>query len=151
MLRSISLFILALAAFAVMGVSPALAEIEPTDANGALLQSPAVLMKHWQDSSSDTKTAFLLGFVGMLEVERAWQKNTSLTPEKSLIQAWSYGLQGVTFNEMQKALDSYCVANPEQLEKPVIEVLWAQLVQPKLPEDMKKQISKASYAKDIKR
>ena len=93
---------------------------------------PSVQLKHWKNSTSDERFAFLAGFVSMLEVERAWQGNDLLPIKESTVGTWVRGLSGVTLKDMDMAVNEYIATHPNDLERNVVEVLGRLYVRPKM-------------------
>ena len=91
-----------------------------------------VTVQVWKDSSDQEQKAFLLGFMTMLEMEKRWQGKNQLPFKQSLVSSWSMGLSDLTFDQIDATLDNYAINNPQDMQRQVVEVLWFQLVQPKL-------------------
>ncbi len=108
--------------------APALAEnLSSSDA-----KHPGVSLEAWKNSTQAEKYAFLLGLMSMVEMEKTWQGEHPLPFKQSLIPSWSAGLADLSFEQISATVDSYIVANPGNMKRQVLEVLWFQLVQPKL-------------------
>lgn len=95
---------------------------------------PVLQMKHWARSSQDEKLAFLFGFASLLELEKEWQGAKPLPLNQSIVGSWVRGLDGVTLGQMARALDKYAKENPDDLSRPVVEVMGITYVRPKLSE-----------------
>lgn len=137
-MRAAHRIIFSLAAIALLGfclpVAAGAADI-PKAANGGQVSAayfPAVQLKHWKDSTTQERYSFLIGFVSMVEVERSWQGKQSLPITESTVGTWVRGLSGVTIKDMDEAVNKYIADNPQQLDKPVVEVLGRLYVRPKL-------------------
>lgn len=101
----------------------------------AAVHFPAVRLKNWKDSSIQERYAFLTGFVSMLEVERVWQGKQVLPITKSTVNTWMRGLSGATIKDMDDALNKYIADNPQNLDRPVVEILGRIYVRPELTKD----------------
>ena len=92
-----------------------------------------VQMRHWQDSGKTEKQAFLAGMLTMLELEKEWQRRDGRKPlpfDKSLNGAWVHGLNGQTVDSLITVLDAYAKDKPQDMNRPVVEVLWYLYAQP---------------------
>ena len=118
---------------------------------GPKLSAPAVTLKVWQDSSEQEQIAFLAGFISMLELEKEWQGQKAILPlHQSLAGSWATGLAGHKLQDIHKTVNTYIAANPGKMDKMVVEVMWYELVQPKIkesiPADDMKALKKRSKA-----
>jgi hypothetical protein len=93
---------------------------------------PMVTGKHWTQSSDQLKKAYLLGVANVLQVESAFHAGNPPTDQQSLVPRAARGLRGETLDTVRVALDRYYGANPDKLERPVIEVIWFEVVVPGL-------------------
>lgn len=93
---------------------------------------PTLTMKHWVHSTKQEKLSFLFGFTTLLELEKEWQSPKALPLEQSTIGTWVRGLDGVTLGHVMKSLDKYALDNPGDRDRPVLEVIGATYVRPKL-------------------
>lgn len=117
------------------GAQPA-AEVAPQAKTTLQLRAdhaPMVQMRHWQASTKEEKQAFLAGMITMLELEKEWQRRDGRKPlpfDKSLNGAWVHGLNGQTLESLTTVLDAHAKAKPEDMNRPVVEVLWYLYAQP---------------------
>lgn len=108
--------------------------------------APVVTLQVWQGSSANERYAFLIGFVNMLELEKEWQGAHPVPFKHSLVHTWVRGLDGMTINDMYQDIENHIKGNPSDMSRPVIRVLWDDLVQPKVagmmpPADISKKKS----------
>ncbi len=95
--------------------------------------APVVTLRVWNESAEQEQYAFLAGFVSLFELEKEWQGQKGILPLKqSMIGSWGAGLNGMTLRDMRNTVDNYAARNPGESNKLVVEVLWHELVQPKL-------------------
>ncbi|SHN61589.1 hypothetical protein [Desulfovibrio litoralis] len=94
--------------------------------------APQVTLKMWQDSTQNERYAFLLGFVSMLELEKEWQGKKPVPFRQSLIGTWSKALDGVTVKQMYETVENHIKTNPGDINVTVLQVLWYDMVQPKV-------------------
>ncbi len=98
---------------------------------------PLITMADWQKSSEAERYAFLAGFGSMLEAEKHWQneRHGQLLPfEDSLIGSWSRGFKKLRLKDVYKRLNEYLAENPQDLQRPLVEVMWFEFAQPTVKE-----------------
>ena len=88
--------------------------------------------KHWTTASRDEKVAYLFGIGNMLEIEQAMQgKNPPRRiRDNSIVPVLIEGLSGQSINKVREMLDKWYKKKPEQLNRPVIEVLYTEFALP---------------------
>jgi hypothetical protein len=91
-------------------------------------QAPAhdlVTGKHWQSSTVQERRAYLIGVSNLISVgaridTRQGREDTfSLNAQK--------GLEGMHLEAAVSAIDAWYQAHPDQLDKPVLSVIWRDL------------------------
>lgn len=96
---------------------------------------PLVTLQHWRDSTAGERYSFLIGFVTMLELEKEWQGRVGgrIMPfEQSLVESWTIGFANRPLSEIYNGLNQYLAAHPDELDRPVAEVMWFIYVKPRL-------------------
>lgn len=90
--------------------------------------------KHWVDSSYQLKKAYLLGVANVLDVEEAYYGDNPASDTQSYIPRTVRGLAagGYTVDTVLTGLDEWYAANPANLDRPVLETIWAEMVIPNL-------------------
>lgn len=90
--------------------------------------------EHWTTASVQEKRAFLLGMGTIIDLEQEFQgaNPPKAVSEHSLIPKFAEGLKGYTIPTAQQAIDAWYAANPGQLKRSVIEVIWYELTVPNL-------------------
>jgi hypothetical protein len=90
--------------------------------------------EHWVKSTPEQKRAYLIGVANVLQIERAYhgRRNNPPSDDQSLIPRMAKGLSGTTLDGVSQGLDAWYAKNPEQLKRPVIEVIWFEMVVPGL-------------------
>ena len=96
----------------------------------------------WQKTTETDKAAFLLGVESAITVEyfvngkitekaaKTGKKPTStLSPFEK---GWMKAFDKVTRAEIIKQLDGWYAANPDKLDRPVMSVIWYELIAPRL-------------------
>lgn len=137
MVKVTSWFMFCVAAMIVIMVIwafPGKTHAESTEKQGS---APVVTLKMWDSSSSLEQYAFLAGIVSMLELEKEWQGQKGILPlRQSMIGRWCAGLDGMSLKQIHNAVNSYSMNNPLKQDRLVLDVLWSELVQPKLKASM---------------
>ena len=80
----------------------------------------------WNASSDVEKNAYMVGAGNFLEVEYVVQQQSGNPPtdEQSAVREWWDGLEDETLNGLMAAVDSFYADNPDQLDVPVLVVIW---------------------------
>ncbi len=92
--------------------------------------APIITGKHWTESDANLKKAYLLGIANVLEVERAYQQRRAVPDSQTLVPKFSTGLQNQTLDSVRETVDRWYAANPTQLDRPVVETIWFEIVMP---------------------
>jgi hypothetical protein len=93
---------------------------------------PLVTGALWTSSSDQVKKAYLVGIANTIQVEAAYEGNNPPTDGQSIVPRATRGLKGQTLDGVREALDRYYAANPDKLQRPVIETIWFEMVVPGL-------------------
>ena len=102
-------------------------------AGGARAQEvPVVTGEHWTKSSAEVKRAYLIGIANAIQVEVAYEGANPPSDAQSVVPRLAKGLRGQTLDGVTDALDKWYAANPDRLQRPVIETLWFEMVVPGL-------------------
>lgn len=94
--------------------------------------TPVVTLQRWQNAAENERYSFLIGFATMLDIERAWQGDHPRPYKESLIDCWYQGLKGMTYKELYAVVENYIATHPGDLELPLPQVIWFEVVQPKV-------------------
>jgi len=85
----------------------------------------------WQTMSPDTKVAYILGIGNLVDFETVLAEPPS--PERKSFFPWLVkGMSGKSVNEVIKTVDVYYKEHPDQLKRPVLEVVLRATVLPGL-------------------
>jgi len=86
----------------------------------------------WQKATQSEKVAFVWGVCHVVTIEQILaQKFPSLKAEDFSAKV-AEGMSGLKINDIVAAVDEYYAANPSQLGKPAIGVMWDKMIKPKL-------------------
>ena len=92
--------------------------------------APIATGEHWTTAQPNAKAAYLLGIVNFLEIEQAMQGGTPPGDDVSLVPVMVRGLKDMTLRQIGDALDDWYANHPDQLSRPVLEVIWFELAEP---------------------
>ena len=91
-------------------------------------QSPAhdlVTGKHWQGSTVQERRAYLIGVSNVISVGA--RVDTRQGREDTFALHAQKGLDGMRLDAAVSAIDAWYKAHPDQLDKPVLSVIWREL------------------------
>jgi hypothetical protein len=102
------------------------------DSGKALQEMPLLTGVEWQTLSRDAKFAFILGIGHVVTVEEHVVQRHPELKRDDFVAKLAEGLKGVPMRDIVQELDSFYRTNPDDLDLPVMRVIWSQLVKPKL-------------------
>jgi hypothetical protein len=120
------------AAFSGASLASAAEEKTPTDLNLELKEMPVLTGEEWQTLQPDTKVAFIWGIGHVVTIEEHVMKRHPELKRQGFSAKLAEGLRGIPMNAIIQEIDGYYQKNPDDLDLPVMRVIWAQLVKPKL-------------------
>jgi hypothetical protein len=89
--------------------------------------------EHWVNSSLEQKRAYLFGVGNVLEIEQAMAGDDyQAMRERSIVPVLLNGLSGTSIANIVTQLDEFYSTHSDQINKPVIEVLYIEMALPKL-------------------
>jgi len=101
--------------------------------SGARAQEiPLVTGAIWSASSEQVKKAYLVGIANTIQVETAYAASNPPSDGQSIVPRAARGMKGQTLDGVREALDKWYAANPDKLQRPVIETIWFEMVIPGL-------------------
>lgn len=84
----------------------------------------------WVPATEREKMAYLLGIRDMAAVE--YQLIGPKPKHRTAVKKWVEALDGMTLRQIMEAVDAYYKAHPDKQQQPVFEVVWFQMVEPKV-------------------
>jgi hypothetical protein len=93
---------------------------------------PLVTGDQWTKSSEEMKKAYLVGIANIAQLEAAYAATNPPADTQSVVPRMVRGLKGQTLDSVREALNRWYAAHPDQLQWPVIETLWFEMVVPGL-------------------
>jgi hypothetical protein len=93
---------------------------------------PVLTGSVWQKATESEKVAFVWGVCHVVTIEKILvQKFPSMKAEDFSAKV-AEGMSGLKINDIVRSIDEYYAANPTELDKPVISVIWDTMIKPKL-------------------
>ena len=93
---------------------------------------PLVTGEQWTRSTEQLKRVYLIGLANVMQVETAYHAGNAPPDSQSLIPRAVRGLKGQTLDTVRDGLDRWYAAHPDQLQRPIVETLWFEMVVPGL-------------------
>jgi len=93
---------------------------------------PLITGEHWVKSTDQMKKAYLIGMANMVLIETAYEGSNPPSDAQSILPRMVKGLRGQTLDSVREALDKWYASHPDQLQRPVVETIWFELVVPGL-------------------
>lgn len=86
--------------------------------------------KEWPTATEREKMAYLLGVLNMAMVE--YQLTGPNPKHRTTVEKLVESLDGMTLRQIMETVDAYYQANPDQQQRPIFEVIWFEMVEPKI-------------------
>jgi hypothetical protein len=93
---------------------------------------PLVTGEHWTKSSEEVRKAYLVGIANIVYLETAYEGTSPASDAQSFLPRMIKGLRGQTLDSVRDALNKSYAVHPDQLNRPVIETIWFEIVLPGL-------------------
>jgi len=93
---------------------------------------PLITGKQWTQSSEQTKKAYLVGIANLVQVDTAYYEGKPPADTQSIVPRFAKGLSGHTLDSVRQGVDRWYAAHPDELQRPVIETIWFEMVIPGL-------------------
>ena len=95
--------------------------------NASAADIPVITGEHWTTSSAEVQKAYLIGIANLVQVETAYYAKKPPTHAQNFVPRLVKGLQGQTLDSVREGLNRWYAANPDQLQRPVIETIWFEM------------------------
>ncbi len=87
---------------------------------------------HWTNSTPEVKKAYLIGLANAIQVDVAYQADNPKASMSDFSPKVTEGMKGQTLDTALAAIDKWYAAHPDQLQRPVVETIWFEMVVPGL-------------------
>jgi hypothetical protein len=104
----------------------------PLETGRELKEMPVLTGEQWQTMQPDTKIAFIWGIGHVVTIEEHVMQRHPELKRQGFVAKLAEGLRGVPMKTIIQEIDTYYQKNPDDLDLPVMRVVWAQIVKPKL-------------------
>jgi hypothetical protein len=93
---------------------------------------PVVNGTHWTTSTDAVKKAYLVGLANAFQVEAAYESNNPPPDSQSIVPRLTKGMKGQTLDGVRTFVDGWYAKNPDKMQRPVVEIIWFEIVVPGL-------------------
>jgi hypothetical protein len=93
---------------------------------------PLVTGEHWTKSTEQLKKVYLVGVANVIQVETAYHAESPPSDAQSIVPRAAKGLKSQTLDSVREGLDRWYAANPDRLQRPVLETIWFEMIVPSL-------------------
>jgi len=93
---------------------------------------PLITGEHWTKSTEQLKKVYLIGVANVIQVDTAYHAENPPSDAQSIVPRVARGLKGQTLDSVREGLDRWYAANPDRLQRPVLETIWFEMVVPGL-------------------
>lgn len=100
--------------------------------NAGAAEIPVVTGEQWTASSAEMQKAYLVGIANLIQIETAYYADNPSTEAQSFAPRFTKGLRGQTLDSVREGLNRWYAANPDRLQRPIIETIWFEMVVPGL-------------------
>ena len=100
--------------------------------NARAEEVPLATGEHWTKSSEEMKKAYLVGIANIVLLEMTYEGANQASDAQSMLPRMVKGLKGHSLDTVREALNKWYAAHPDQLQRPVIETIWFEMVVPGL-------------------
>ena len=86
--------------------------------------------EHWSNATDTERRAYVLGILNMAMVE--YQLSGPSPKHRTTVPRLVKALDGMAVPQIVETVDAYYKANPDKQQQRIIEVIWFQMVEPKV-------------------
>jgi len=87
--------------------------------------------EHWSQSTDELRKAYLYGIGNILEMEQAMHDD-AVSSKNSMVPVLIKALSPMTLDQVKDSLTNWYASHPDQAKRPVVEVLYVEIAQPRL-------------------
>jgi hypothetical protein len=102
------------------------------DASKKLEEMPVMTGQEWQAMHEDAKVAFVWGIGHVVTVEEHVVKRHPEMQRNDFVAKLGEGLRGIPMRDIVQRVNAFYKANPDEIDLPVMRVIWGEIVKPKL-------------------
>lgn len=114
-------------------IAPLLGTLLMLSAPASAEDVPLVAGKLWNQSSLTEKKSYLVGASNLISLEYTYQASSENPPteRQSTMPKFHAKTENVTLDQAIAAIDRWYQAHPDNMNQPVLAVVWLTLVEPK--------------------
>ncbi|HMK56698.1 MAG TPA: hypothetical protein VK448_08690 [Dissulfurispiraceae bacterium] len=86
----------------------------------------------WQMMSQESKIAFIWGFGHVVAIEQHLMDKYPELRREDFVAKVIEGMAGIPMNDVISRIDSYYAANQDEIETPVVSVIWQTMIKPNI-------------------
>ena len=86
----------------------------------------------WQRMTNDEKVSFMWGAGHVINIEEELMNEIKDLKRDSFVTKAYEGMSGMSMQEIVNRLDDFYKKNPDKIEMPVFDVIWDQMITPKI-------------------
>lgn len=101
-------------------------------ASAGAQEMPMFTGKDWEQASEQQKKIYLAGVANLIQLEASYNAANPPPDSQSVIPRYAKGLKALTLDRVREALDRWYAANPDKLQRPVVETIWFEMIVPTL-------------------
>jgi hypothetical protein len=98
----------------------------------ASLAAMVLMVLTFGAAAQEVKKAYLVGMANIALVEITYEGPNPLPDSQTVLPRIQRGLKGHTLDSVREGLNKWYAAHPDQLQRPVIETIWFEMVVPGL-------------------
>ena len=102
------------------------------DTGKELKEMPVLTGESWRTLQPDSKIAFIWGIGHVVTIEEHVMQRHPEMRRKDFVAKLGEGLRGIPMSTIIESIDSYYRQHPDDLDLPVMRVMWGQIVKPRL-------------------
>jgi len=96
------------------------------------LGMPVLTGVMWQKMSQEAKVAFIWGFGHVVAVEQHLMEKYPNLKREDFVAKVIEGMAGIPMNDVVARIDKYYADYPDQIETPVMSVIWKIMIKPNI-------------------
>jgi len=98
----------------------------------AIIGLPVLEGEVWQKMTQGEKMSFMWGFGHVVAIEQHLREKYPKFRSDDFIAKVIEGMSGLPMNDVIANIDNYYTAHPDQLSKPVMNVIWDTMIKPNI-------------------
>ena len=97
-----------------------------------IMDMPVLKGDLWQNMTPDSKVAFIWGFGHVVAIEQHLMEKYPDLKREDFVSKVIEGMAGIPMVDVISGIDSYYASHPDQIDKPVMSVIWDTMIKPNI-------------------